>query len=247
SFHGSCIEAYVIYLLLPILNIFTIGLLTPYIAMRAKRFVFGNIALGRTKAQCDIRSGPFYRWYFSTLGTLTAISLVSALFVLGYIETMPPEEKQPATEEVTADYYGEDGRELTDEERAKAAVLQGAIIAGTFSVYLLFFFIIFLIQSYLYVRSTNYAMGRTMLGHCQLYCRMRVRTIFWITITNFILTVLTLGLYTPWARVRMARYRVESMSVISTGSLQRFIAERHAEQSALGDAAAEFFDFEFGF
>jgi uncharacterized membrane protein YjgN (DUF898 family) len=59
---------------------------------------------------------------------------------------------------------------------------------------------------------------------------------------NMFLTVVTLGLYRPFAVIRMARYRVEAMTLVPGASLDHFVGQQAGEVAALGEAAAEFFD-----
>ena len=69
----------------------------------------------------------------------------------------------------------------------------------------------------------------------------------WIMISNFFLCLVTLGIYIPWAMVRVRKYRIEHMKLFTYGELQEFIATKETEQDALGDAAGDYLDFEIGF
>jgi uncharacterized membrane protein YjgN (DUF898 family) len=94
---------------------------------------------------------------------------------------------------------------------------------------------------------TNLAISRTTLegGH-QLSSRASPFRVGWIVVTNTILTLLTLGAYYPFARVRVARYRMGRYAVIASGDLDDFTTEALAQQSAIGQEVAGFFDFGFG-
>ncbi|MDR1661848.1 MAG: DUF898 domain-containing protein [Azoarcus sp.] len=74
---------------------------------------------------------------------------------------------------------------------------------------------------------------------------------FWgiagIVLSNWLLVVLTLGLYWPWAAVRLAAYRARHTAVLAAGSLDDFIAEATQEKNAVGEEIADAFDFDIAF
>jgi uncharacterized membrane protein YjgN (DUF898 family) len=76
---------------------------------------------------------------------------------------------------------------------------------------------------------------------------VRVRDLMWLYFSNGIAVLLSLGLLIPWVKVRMARYRAEHTVFLCTGSLDAVTAGLATEDSALGDAGADVFDFEIGF
>jgi len=67
-----------------------------------------------------------------------------------------------------------------------------------------------------------------------------------LTLGNWLLIIVTLGLYFPWARVRMARYRAEALSIEATGDLDAFVAGECQTAAAIGDETAEMFDLDIG-
>lgn len=64
----------------------------------------------------------------------------------------------------------------------------------------------------------------------------------WIYLSNSVLVTLSLGLFTPWAKVRMARYRASCTAMIVDGDLDHFIAAEDKRTSALGQELGEAFD-----
>lgn len=120
-------------------------------------------------------------------------------------------------------------------------------MAGFMAVYFLFLLSLFAVQQFIMVKTTNYTLCHTTLGSCRLYSDMRFRDVLGILAMNLLLIVITLGIYIPWAVVRFRKYRIEHMAVYAYGDLQEFVAAEEAEQSAIGDAAGDYFDFEIGF
>ena len=67
----------------------------------------------------------------------------------------------------------------------------------------------------------------------------------WIFFTNSLLVGLTLGLYTPWAKCRMAQYRASRTSMLIAGDLNQFVAAEENRTSALGQELGDAFDVDF--
>lgn len=63
---------------------------------------------------------------------------------------------------------------------------------------------------------------------------------------NTLLTVLTLGLFIPFAKVRSARYAAEHLHAVVQGNLDDFAAGEAEKVSAIGEGMADFFDFDLG-
>ena len=88
----------------------------------------------------------------------------------------------------------------------------------------------------------NLILGSTVLGMHNLHSNLGKGRMLWIFMTNSILVVLTLGLYTPWAKVRMAQYMMSCTQLEVSGDLDHFIAAETERTSALGQELGEAFD-----
>lgn len=64
----------------------------------------------------------------------------------------------------------------------------------------------------------------------------------WLYFSNTLGIVLTLGLFIPWAQVRIARYRSDCLSLDMDGSLDNFVNDEQQKVSALGEQVGEVFD-----
>ncbi len=69
----------------------------------------------------------------------------------------------------------------------------------------------------------------------------------WIAISNFFITVLTLGLMRPWAAVRMARFMNEHTGLYIHGDLGEVISQIEASGSAVSAEYIDMEGFDFGF
>lgn len=63
---------------------------------------------------------------------------------------------------------------------------------------------------------------------------------------NTVLTMLTLGLYRPWAMVRTANYKAEHLRLEAVGDLGQFIASEEQQINTLGEEMGDMFDFDIG-
>lgn len=89
---------------------------------------------------------------------------------------------------------------------------------------------------------TNMVMNATVLGMHGFESQLGKRRMVWIFLTNSLLIMLTLGFYTPWAKVRMAAYRASCTTVEIHGDLDGFIAGEERRASAIGQEVGEAFD-----
>jgi uncharacterized membrane protein YjgN (DUF898 family) len=118
---------------------------------------------------------------------------------------------------------------------AAAAWLPGAL--GIVSVYVSFL----LIGLYVMVRMNNRAWSATSFPGVHITCAMGVRSYLRLQVVNVVLTVLTLGLFRPFAAVRTWRYRLAHLAVdLPDDFEQAVLAVRRPDTAAAGDGVADF-------
>ena len=99
---------------------------------------------------------------------------------------------------------------------------------------------------YLTVMLTNVYYNSTSLQAHELAANLEVPGYLKVFVVNVILTVITLGLFLPFAKVRMAKYRADHTQFIAAGSLEEFAAAEKEQVGALGEELGEVFDFDVG-
>ena len=99
---------------------------------------------------------------------------------------------------------------------------------------------------YFTVALTNLYYASAGLGVHGLSADLEMPGYLQIFLTNALFIVLTLGLYLPFAQVRMARYRAEHIYFLANGSLDDFVAAERRQVNALGEEMGEVFDFDIG-
>lgn len=78
NFSGRYGEAAKVFILLPLLMLFTLGLIYPYWQMRTKKFIINNAAFGETPFALNINASPFYAVYFRLLGLFVIAGVLFA-------------------------------------------------------------------------------------------------------------------------------------------------------------------------
>lgn len=101
-----------------------------------------------------------------------------------------------------------------------------------------------LLVPYVRVVGTNLLWNHTQLGETRFASTQTVRSYLNLVVANWLLVLLTLGFYWPFAQVRLAQYRASHLSVINPEALARSIATQQAAPPALGDEAIDAFDFD---
>jgi uncharacterized membrane protein YjgN (DUF898 family) len=93
----------------------------------------------------------------------------------------------------------------------------------------------------------NMVWGNTTVGEHALLSNVSARRMLWIMATNVIGTALTLGLFKPFATIRLLRYRLECMGLKTGGDLSDFVAGQQQQTGATGEETAEMFDVDISF
>ena len=100
--------------------------------------------------------------------------------------------------------------------------------------------------AYFTVRSTNLLYNSAELSGHAFESTMAIKDYAWIVLTNTMATVLTLGFFHPFAKVRAYRYKIQQLALLPAGDLDRFVAAEQEQVSAFGDEMSDFMDFDFG-
>ncbi|HEY6096071.1 MAG TPA: YjgN family protein [Gallionellaceae bacterium] len=221
GFDGSTAGGYVNFLLLPILSAVTVFLLAPFAHQRTKAFQHGNSRFGQTNFGFDASAGAFYKVYI--LGLLLLLLVGGTLGYAGYTVFKDFAALQPKAQHGMA------------------------FFTFILAFYAAFIFVGLLVVPYFMSRLQNLVWNGTTLGAHRFSSTLSARGLLWIIVTNFIGIILTFGLFKPFADVRLARYRIEHMSLLAEGDMESFIAGEQQQETATGTETAEMFDVDFSF
>ena len=109
---------------------------------------------------------------------------------------------------------------------------------------LAFYVVLFLVMAVMGSMLQNLIWRHTHLGSIGFDCRLKWHRMVWLYLTNLLGIALTLGLYTPFAQIRMLKYRIESISLGSRADLDSFVAQAASAGGTIGEGAADLLDFD---
>lgn len=114
--------------------------------------------------------------------------------------------------------------------------------------YLPFIYLAFVIIGvYAQVKFHNLLFNNVTLANHRLQSSLKVGPMLWLLTSNLVGLLLTLGLFYPWAKVRMAKYYLEQLNLAATTDLNNFTATQTENISAAGDEIGEAFAVDVGF
>ncbi len=230
DFTGTIGEAYRTFLIGPIVAVVTLYLAVPWAHHRLKRYQHANSHYGQTPFHFSASSDQFYRVYLKVLRLMVLLFLIQAaiiVFMFFMIETVP---------------------QISDTTRQNVEVLAKVLGSIWLIVFALFLVASLFLKPLLLAWIQNLIWNHTTLGPHRFVSDIVASKLCWIYLTNFIGVLVTLGLFMPWAAVRLARYRVQALSLVSHGSLDDFITvQQQAADGATGEESAEMFDIDIAF
>ncbi|NVM23149.1 MAG: DUF898 domain-containing protein [Desulfobacterales bacterium] len=104
----------------------------------------------------------------------------------------------------------------------------------------------FLIFVYIRTYQTNYILSNTAINTHRFNSSLFLPPMIFIYATNIIATALSFGLFIPWAKTRLLKYRLENLEVIPGIGLEEFLNIKQEEMSAFGDEISDLFDIDIG-
>lgn len=220
-FRGSVGGAYRVFLLNGFLALITLYVMAPFMHQRLKAYQHDNTWFGRTQCSFHARLGQFYSIYLLLLAALVAFGIVMGVSgIFGVFKSISEAQRH--------------GGHVNPYAFFRAfAILYGALIAMGI-----------LIGPVFHALITNLIWNNTRLGEHRIECRLSPLVLIWIAVSNFVLVVLTLGFFVPWAMVRQTKYQLECMRLVPAGELQEFVAAEPETIGAVGEEAATAFDFD---
>jgi uncharacterized membrane protein YjgN (DUF898 family) len=202
--------------------IFALGTLMVYALLHAfwRRFSINNAFYGMVKGSTTI-NGKRYMWiYFSSLLILVLIiaAIIGAIAKFGVL----------------------------------AVALSPALVALFPFLLMAVYLIFFAMQGVLVARLQNYCWDhatdvRTPNDHQLAWFTsdLSPSAYGWLQFKNWALTIITLGLYRPFAVVNSTKARLQAISLSSTKFIDFVISAESADASAIGEEALDAFDLDF--
>lgn len=110
---------------------------------------------------------------------------------------------------------------------------------GLLGAYVLYLFA----RPYLESRIQNLVWNNTEIGDHRFKSTASARKLLWIHASNLLLITLTLGLFKPFAAIRLVQYRLDNLVLEAPEGMDEIQADPEADRAgALGQEAGDFFD-----
>lgn len=214
GFDGSVGGAYAVFMGLPLVALFTLNLLSPWVRKQQHQYMAGHHRFGGERFAFQADTGAYFVPFLIALlfGFGLVVALVGGLFALAA------------------------GATASGQSSAETAA---AVSTWMLPLMTLFYGGFFALSIYLYTAYLNLMWRNTRLGEHRVESSLRARDLIWLFFSNGVVILCSLGLAVPWAMVRLARYRAAHFVLVANGSLDAFVAAAGNERSA---ASAELVD-----
>lgn len=191
--------------------------LLPLALAKVKRYQHNHYQIAGQRTQLQVKTRRFY-----ALAASTAAWVVVPLLLLGALLMVPAV------------------RGLFESRQTLGLAIMGGVLAA----YLLGFM---LVVPYFHARLQNLVWNHTASEQLRLSSALRFRDLAWMTTKNWVFTLLTLGLYRPFAVINTCRLRVQALRIEVCGSLDGWDGRDSAAYAdAAGEAAGDFFGIDVG-
>lgn len=223
GFDGGYAQALAVYVIAPIVSVLTLGLAYPAAVYSKKKFFVNHSRYGATPFTFEGTMGPMYVIYLKAAAILAGsatISIVAWASTIGSITT-----------NANGEVFLEVPKPLPPEIAIWLLVVVLVLAIGFLAV-----------STYLQTAVSNYVWQHTRLRRNRFDLRLELSRMLWIQLSNLAMIIATFGLMIPFAKVRIARYRLERMTVLGVENLDDFAAGERDRMSALGEELGDVLD-----
>lgn len=211
------------------LGVLVFALMVPWLWKRLKAYQHGGYAFTQERASFTATTGQFYKLYFKIAGV--SLLVLAVVGILGVVAGVVFAGVSMSTLQTS----------MAGENSAVLAVVIGAAVLA------LYVAVPLVVGSYVGSRMQNLLWMNTQSQRLRLRSDLHMGPLLRVSLVNWFLIAVTLGLYWPFAKVRLARLKLEAMSVQIEGNVDDWVAQASQDpQGALGDAAGDFFGIDMG-
>jgi uncharacterized membrane protein YjgN (DUF898 family) len=194
----------------------------PALLWLLRKYQHDHYALGEERAGFSVRMGSFYGVF-----TIAALMGIGILLAIGLVAAVA----------LPAVFGG----------MRRGGLGLGNIVLVVLCVALVYVVLLALVGAYVGARLQNLVWNGTRSRHIGFASALGIGALARLSIRNWLLILLTLGLYFPFAAVAMARLKLEAVNVEFALDPDALVAvASHLDESAAGDAAGDLFGFDIG-
>lgn len=218
SFKGNYGDAFVYWILLPIVSVFTFYLAMPWALKKADEYVYNNINYGDKPLKANLDTGQYYEtvlWIFvASMGVMVAF-FAAVLILIGM------------------------GMAIDLENLGSSS---GMIIMSTLGG-ALYIFSISVFSAIYKGRIRNHIFNNSAYdGLATFKSDVQITPYSWLIFVNVIAIIFSAGLAYPWVKIRTAKFLAQATTVVIDNNADDVLDVMSESQSAFGEEAAEVFD-----
>jgi len=254
GFSGTASRVYFIVFLLPIL-ILVVGASVAYGGLKVLPGSLGGIVVALLIVGAYALYPIFhqllayYSHNFHRYGTAKfAAPLRKRAFCWIYVKALIPFVLMFAALGALAYYLkqniGLDMETIFEDPESLEAMLQTPLAtAAIVAVYAVLFLVGAIITAYWRSMIRNYRYNLTTVGgRVKLHSTVKTMPLWWLSVSNFLLLIITIGFAYPWVKVRNARYFARNTKISSNGPLDKFAADEQDKVTSIGAELGDAFD-----
>lgn len=210
------------------------------IQQRTMSYMINGYRYGQGVFSTELTAWGFAKITLKTIG-LSFLSLLVVMIVMGALAAImgigaafTDLQKIGATE--------------NPEELIASMLTGGFVIVVIVLTYFSMILVSFFLMAYAQTRKRTYILENTLIDNkIAFVSTLKARSLAWVMVSNFFLVAFTLGLATPWAKVRVARVMLENTGVdIKTADFDDYITQQQDAESSLGEQLGDAFDIDLG-
>lgn len=189
----------------------------PLMHLAMKRYQYSHLRFGSLGARFQAGAWHFYKPYLTSIGIALAIIVLALVLLAG----------------------GLAAAKALDVAAVRKAVNWFPLLFGAIVAYLVYLFS----APYLQVHLGNRIWSSTSFPGVTISSHLPVRAFMKLQVVNTMLTLTTLGLYRPFAQVRIYEFRLAHVDVSSEGGFEAAVAQvsSTATAGASADGVSDFF------
>ena len=210
---------------------------TAFTQTKAIEYIYLNINYGQGKFSGSYEIKEIISILFKTFLISLALFVV-LLFIVGFISSFfigLEEFKEIQTVLMTSENQSLISEKLATIMPILIILYMGLFVVGVIS------------WAYYKVKKREYILKKWELDKKIIFSStLTINSFVWVMISNFFLTIISLGFAYPWAKVRMSKLLIETIFIESSIEIDEYITEKEEEQSALGEQVGDAFDVDTG-
>lgn len=210
-------RAFVVFLLFPILGFLSLYLAFPWVLKKMDEFLYENMTYGDKAFKPSLETGEYY-----IAAIFSAIIMLAGFFIFGIIVGISAVAGAATDPDVGA--------------------AMGSVIAGVIGG-LVYLFVVVIAYSFYQAYIRNHVYNNMQIQDVAIFSSdLKVMDLVFLSITNYLMLVFTLGIAFPWVKVRTTRLLSNATEITILKGIDDVVAESGTNDSAIADEVIGAFD-----